>query len=132
MTHKFTKKGLHHRHFHLNFASFFWTPISQSIYKHNCFWNLKKIRDFAKFSEKHLWWSLLFNNVAGWRPVTLLKKSPAQFFRLNFEKFFLKNTYFVKYLQTAASEIWSQLRQIWSECETNLKWIRSEFEMSLK
>ena len=32
------------------------------------------LRNFAKFTEKHLCQSLFFNKVAGLRPATLLKK----------------------------------------------------------
>ena len=47
-------------------------------------------------SCKHLWWSLF-------RPTTLLKRTPTQAFSGKFCKIF-KDTYFVKYLRTAASE----------------------------
>ena len=33
------------------------------------------LRNFAKFTEKHLCQSLFFNKVAGLRPATLLKKN---------------------------------------------------------
>ena len=47
------------------------------------------LRNFAKFTEKHLsCQSLLFNKVAGLRPATLLKKRPWQrCFHVNFVKF---------------------------------------------
>ena len=32
------------------------------------------LKNFAKFTEKHLCQSLFFNKIVGWRPVTLLKK----------------------------------------------------------
>ena len=38
------------------------------------FHKLTVLKNIAKFSEKHLCWSLLLNEVAGLRPVTLLKK----------------------------------------------------------
>ena len=34
------------------------------------------LRNFAKFTQKHLCQSLFFNKVAGLRPATLLKKRP--------------------------------------------------------
>ena len=39
-------------------------------------WVLKKValKNFAKFTRKHLCQSLFFNKVAGWKPATLLKK----------------------------------------------------------
>ena len=38
------------------------------------------LRNFAKFTVKHLCQSLFFNELAGLRPATLLKKSLAQVF----------------------------------------------------
>ena len=38
------------------------------------------LKDFAKFTGKHLYRSLYFNKVAGERPSTLLKKTLAQEF----------------------------------------------------
>ena len=46
------------------------------------------LRNFAKFTGKHLCQRLFFNKVAGPRPVTLLKKSLwHRFFPVNFAKF---------------------------------------------
>ena len=42
------------------------------------------IRNFTKFSEKHLCQSLFFNKVAGLRPATLLEKTQAQVFSCEF------------------------------------------------
>ena len=55
------------------------------------------VRNFAKFTGKHLCQSLLFNKVAGLRPATLLKKRLwHRCFSVNFAKFlttpFLQNT----------------------------------------
>ena len=55
------------------------------------------LRNFAKFTGKHICQSLFFNKVAGLRPATLLKKRLwYRFFPLNFAKFlkipFLQNT----------------------------------------
>ena len=55
------------------------------------------LKNIAKFTGKHLCWSLLFNKV---KPATLLKKilqrncSP-----VNFGKFLKKNTSFIKHLR---------------------------------
>ena len=55
------------------------------------------LKKFAKFIGKHLCQSLFFNNIAGLRPATLLKKRFShRRFPVNFEKFlrtsFLQNT----------------------------------------
>ena len=55
------------------------------------------LRNFAKFTGKHLYASLFFNKVAGLRPVTLLKERVwHRCFPVNFAKFlehlFLQNT----------------------------------------
>ena len=55
------------------------------------------LRNFAKFTGKHLCQSLIFNKVAGLRPATLLKKRLwHRCFPVNFAKFlrtpFLQNT----------------------------------------
>ena len=52
--------------------------------------------------RKNLSWSLYFNNVAGWKPVTLLKKAPTQAPSCEFCENF-KNFYFEKHRQTTAS-----------------------------
>ena len=57
-------------------------------------------RSFAKFTEKHLSWSLLLNKAADWRPANLLKmETPALLFSYKFCKNF-KNTYFIERLHT--------------------------------
>ena len=38
------------------------------------FHNKAVLKNFAKFTEKHLRWNLFANKVAGWRPATILKK----------------------------------------------------------
>ena len=58
------------------------------------------IKSFAKFTGKHLCWSLFLNKVAGWRPANLLKiESPAQVFPCEIWKNF-KNICFVERLHT--------------------------------
>ena len=52
--------------------------------------SLKKVflKNFTKFTGKHLCWSLFFNKVSGLRPATLLKKRLQQrCFPVNFLKF---------------------------------------------
>ena len=53
------------------------------------------LRNFTKFTGKHLYQSLFFNKVADLRPATLLKKLWHRCFSVNFVKFlrtpFLQN-----------------------------------------
>ena len=57
------------------------------------------LRNFEKFTEKHLYQSHLFNKVAGLRTVTLLKKRFCQrCFPINFSKF-LKTPSITEHLQ---------------------------------
>ena len=57
------------------------------------------VRNFTKFTEKHLRQKLFFNKVAGLRPATLLKKSLwHRCFPVNFVKF-LRTTFFIDNLQ---------------------------------
>ena len=70
------------------------------IYRSSCpkvFCKTGNIRNFAKFTRKHLCESLFFNKVAGLRPATLLKKRIwHKCFPMSFAKFqralFLQNT----------------------------------------
>ena len=62
-----------------------------------CSIEISVLRNFAQFTGKHLCQSLFFNNVAGLRPVTLLKRRPwHRYFPVNFVKFlrtpFLQST----------------------------------------
>ena len=62
------------------------------------------LKNFSKFTGKHLCWSFFFNKVADLRPATLLKKeTPTQLFSYSFCEIF-KNTYFVEHLRTVASK----------------------------
>ena len=61
------------------------------------------LRNFAKFTGKHLCLSLFFNKVAG-RPTTLLKKTLAQVFSCEFCEI-SKNTCFTEHLWTNASDV---------------------------
>ena len=66
------------------------------------------LKNFTKFSEKHLCQSLLFNKVAGLRTASLLKKTLAQVFSCEFWEIF-KNNYFEKHLRMVASDIFTIL-----------------------
>ena len=59
------------------------------------------LRNFAKFTGKHLWKSLFFNKVAGLRPLlllTLLKRDSGQVFSCEFRET-SKNTFFTEQLR---------------------------------
>ena len=63
------------------------------------------LRNFAKFTGKHLCQSLFFNKVTDWRSAILLKKDTlAQVFSCQFCKI-SKNTFFHRTPQVAASEL---------------------------
>ena len=56
------------------------------------------LRNFTKFTQKHLCYSLFFNKVAGLKPATLLKKRPwHRCFSVNFAKF-LRTPLFTEHL----------------------------------
>ena len=56
------------------------------------------LRNFTKFSGKHLCQSLFFNKIAGLRPATLLKKRPChRFFLVNFAKFLI-TSFFIEHM----------------------------------
>ena len=91
----------------LFYLSFVLTVFCNNALQHKVFWyrsshqrcSVRKgvLRNFAKFTGKHLWLSLLFNKFAGLRPATLLKKRLLHgCFSVNFSKFvrtpFLQNT----------------------------------------
>ena len=56
------------------------------------------LRNFAKFTGKQLCQSLFFNQVAGLRPVTLLKKRLGQVFSSEFGEI-SKNTFFTEHIR---------------------------------
>ena len=56
------------------------------------------LRNFAKFTGKHLHQSLFFNKVVGLRPATLLKKRLAQYFPINFTKI-LRTPFLIEHLR---------------------------------
>ena len=60
------------------------------------------LRNFSKFTGKHLCQSLFFNKGAGW-PATLLKKRLwHRYFPVNLKIF--KSTFFIEHFLTTASE----------------------------
>ena len=63
------------------------------------------LKNFAKYTRKHLCQSLLFNKNAGLRPATLLKKRlQHRCFPVNFAEI-SKNTFFTEQLQATGSII---------------------------
>ena len=60
------------------------------------------LKNFANFTGKYLYWSLLIN-LQDWEPATLLKKTPTQEFSCETCEIF-KNIYFEEHLRTAASK----------------------------
>ena len=59
------------------------------------------LRNFEKFTRKHLCQSLLFNKVAGLRPTTLLKKETlARCFPGDFCEIFLRATFLKEHLRS--------------------------------
>ena len=69
----------------------------------NCSVRKDVLRNFAKFTEKHLCQSLFYNKVAGLRPAFLLKKTPTQVFSCEFFKI-SKNTIFTEHFWTTVSD----------------------------
>ena len=68
------------------------------------------LKNFEKFTKKHLCVSLLFNKVAGLRPATLLKNRPyLRCFPVNFSKF----------LRTEAVVRRCSIKKVFSEISQN-------------
>ena len=82
-------------------------PFIVRIFRSSCpemFCEKGVLRNFSKFTGKHLCQSLFFNNVAGLRPATLLKKSLwHRCFPMNFVKF-LRTPFFYRRPLVAAYE----------------------------
>ena len=114
-------KRLQLRCFPVNFAIFLEAIISQNtsgrfllLLVANLFrsshrkYSVRKnvLRNFAKFTRKHMSQSLFFNKVSGLRPPNLLKKRPwLRRFPMNFAKF-LRTTFLTEHFR------WYQLRNI--------------------
>ena len=76
------------------------------------------LRNFTKFTGKHLCQSLFFKEVAGLRPATLLKKRPwHRCFPVKFVKF-LRTPFFTKHLRATASDCSTHIIFI-----INLRWL---------
>ena len=76
----------------LSLTHLFSFPVEGSRSSHRKY-SIKKVvlKNFAKFTENHLWQSLFFNKVAGLRPATLLKtRLWLTCFPANFENFLRK------------------------------------------
>ena len=52
------------------------------------------LKSFAKFTGKHLCWSVFLNKVSGLRPATLLKEILTQVFSYEFCKIFQKHLFY--------------------------------------
>ena len=77
-------------------------PYAESVIWRCSVYRKGVLRDFTKFTGKHLCQKIFFNEVACLRPATLLKKSMAQVFSCEFCKI-SKNTFFYKTPLVAAS-----------------------------
>ena len=71
------------------------------------------LRNFAKFTGKHLHQSLFLNKVAGLKPVTLLKERLwHRSFPVYFAKF-LRTTFLIKHLRWLLFELFLECQSIW-------------------
>ena len=70
-------------------------------------WRKVFLKNSQNFTEKHLCWSFIFNKVAGLRPETIMKETPAQVLFCEFCEIF-KNTFFTELLIVAASVLNSE------------------------
>ena len=77
--------------------------IKQKLFSKKCV-----LRNFAKFTGKHLYQSLFLNKVAGLRPATLLKEALAQAFSCEFCEI-SKNTFSYRTLPGGASDAMQNL-----------------------
>ena len=79
---------------------FIWQKQPPEVFTKKC--NLKS---FAKFTGKHLFQSLLFNEVAGFSACSFIKKETyAQVFPCEFWEIF-KSTFFTEHLRTTTSDL---------------------------
>ena len=87
-----------------------WSVYSYRSSRPELFCKKVVLRNFAKFTGKHLCQSLFFNKVSGLRPATLLKKETlTQVFFCEFIEI-SKNTFFHRTLLMAASvRIWTNM-----------------------
>ena len=123
-------------------TSQFWQHSAWLLFlsKKSNFWNLKAtsshqwcsvrksvLRNFVKFTGKHLCQSLFYNKVAGLRPATSLNKRLwHRCFLVNFAKFLRTPTFFIEHLWWLLLKS-SQLWQIYFLPHRNHYWIRIFF-----
>ena len=96
------------------------SSVSQIICKLNI------LRMFAKFTRKHPWWHLSFNNVVGFQPANSLNKKFGH--RCSLENFwdFFKNPFFTEHFRATASGelevfMWSSLKIFQISHKTSIK-----------
>ena len=109
------KRGYHHRWIPVNFVKKWREIVFRSSHREvNC----KKgiLKNFAKFTGKHLCWSL-FNKVIGLRPEAcnvIKKETPTLVFPCGFYKIF-KNTFFIEHLrcllQSFIEHLWNLFKK---------------------
>ena len=83
----------------------------------------KVLRNFAKFTGKHLCHSLFFNKAAGQRPATLLEKTLLQVFSCKFYEI-SKNTFFKEHLWATDSALnkgtsWNESFHWWNSTKSS-------------
>ena len=72
-------------------------PLEQNLCgssRSQMFFKVSVLGNFAIFTEKHLYWSLFFNNVSG---IGTPKETPTQMFSVNIAKF-LRAGFFIEHL----------------------------------
>ena len=132
----FRDSGTKSTAFRLNFVKFSRTPILQNTCE-QLLLQFKPNQKFRKIRRKHLCWSLLFNEVSGWKTAPLLKRD---FGRIDYIWCFWNLKRISKRIWSKSernlrrmwSELEANLKQIWNKCETNLKQIWNEFKMNVK
>ena len=93
-----------------------WLGINRSSHR-RCSVRKGVLRNFAKFTSKHLHQILFFNKVAGLRPAALLKKRPwHKCFHVNFAKF-LK----ILFLKNGSERLLLNQRKLWKSKKKTLK-----------
>ena len=98
----------------------FIAPLSRSS-RPEVFCKKDVLKNFAKFTGKHLWQSAFFNKVAGLRPKTLLKiKLWHRCFPVNFAKT-LRIPFFIEHLWWLLLSLhWSHVNGIFSSNPANI------------
>ena len=92
------------RNFHISNQTFILQGLSEAVAQ-RCFIKIGVLKNFAKFTGKHLCQNLFFNKAAGLRAPTLKKKKAlAQVFSCEFCEIY-KNIYFYRTHLVAASRL---------------------------